>query len=203
MIRINTQSTGFRRDFNTLLSRTRNPVGMLKVAGRELSNLLKRHFRQKDRSDVNRLAPGRRQHLWLQIGQSVQNPEQTGLNSISVAINHPLIASKVFGGVITAKRVRALSIPQSPDAYGRTPATFEHETGRRLVLLRQNNNLLLASRLSPTASRLQVEYLLTPSVTQPPDPTALPSKREMETAVLNRSEKFLSNEAASGGSTNS
>lgn len=197
MIRYNVGSNSFNKDFGTVLSRAKNPTGMLKASGRELGNLLKRHFREKDRSNKNKLG-GRRQHLWLQIAGSVQNPVQTGFNSVSVSINHPTIGQKVFGGPIIAKRAKNLTIPQTDEAYGRTAATFEHETGRKLIFLKQNDNLLLASKIGQS-SRLQVEYVLTPRVIQRPDPTALPTKQQMEDAVISRGRKYLESEAAKEG----
>jgi hypothetical protein len=163
--------------------------------GREAGNLLKRHFRDKDRSAVNKLAPGRRQHLWLEISRGVSAPFNSGFNTVSVSVNHPAIAQKVFGGPIVAKRVRNLAIPQSEEAYARTPATFEHETGRKLILLKGKSNLMLASRIG--SAGLQIEYILTPRVDQDPDPTALPDRDKFIAALVIRGQKIVDRQSAS------
>ena len=116
--------------------------------------------------------PDRREHFWLQISRSVQAPVVNSDTSVSISINDPRFAQKVFGGPIVAKRARNLSIPVEKDAYGRTPATYEQETGFKLFLVHGANQLLLARALGD--GRVQIEYLLTPRVNQAPDPTALP-----------------------------
>lgn len=193
MIRLAPNDAVFKRDLGNLISRAKNPRALLMNVGREGSNILKRHFRQKDKNEANKLNPGRRQHLWLQISRGVQNPVQRSLASVSISINHPVIAQKVFGGPIVAKRVRNLAIPVSPDAAGRTPATFEHETGRKLFVLQSTGKLLLASRVSESGTA-QVEFILKRRVLQRPDPTALPDEKSFSDALIARAEKVLERE---------
>jgi hypothetical protein len=195
VIRVAANSNAARREFQSILARAKNPTAVLQGMGREAGNLLKKHFREKDRSEVNKLAPGRRQHLWLEISRGVSAPFNSGYNTVSISINHPAIAQKVFGGPIVAKRVRNLAIPQSEDAYARTPATFEHETGRKLVLLKGKSNLLLASRTG-SADRLQMEFVLTPRVHQDPDPTALPDRDKFIAALVLRGQKMVDRQSA-------
>lgn len=196
MISIAINSSGFRKDFNSQLARAKNPAALLKVVGRQLANDLKKHFRAKDRSHANQLSD-RRSHFWLAVSRTVQNPEQTGYNQISVSVTHPAIAQKVFGGTITAKRAKALTIPVEERAYGRTAATFEHETGLKLFLLRTGKGSFQKAVLAVKEGKgLVVEYILKRSVTQDADPTALPPKGELEKAILARSQSFLNNEAS-------
>jgi len=110
--------------------------------------------------------------------------------TVTIRINHPAIAQKVFGGEIRAKRGHDLAIPVNPDAYGRSPAIFEQETGLKLILLKQGSNLLLAAKAAATPF-LVTEYLLTPSVHQEKDPTALPTDKEFTDAMLTRAETEL------------
>lgn len=195
MIQLSYNRASFTKDFNSVLGQARNPVRVLMASGRELGNQLKTHFRKKDREEPNKLSP-RREHFWLQVSRSVQNPEQTGYNSVSVAVSDPRIAQKVFGGTITAKRAGALTIPVEEQAYGRTASTFERETGLELFLLRTGQGAfgkaILAVKLA--GGGIQVEYLLTPSVYQHPDPTALPERSALEKAILERGQKVLENE---------
>ena len=194
MIAITANRPTFSRQFGQVLARAKNPTAILMVAGRELHNVLRKHFREKDRTDINKLAPNRRQHFWLQVMRSVNNPVQSGYNQVSVRVSDPRIAQKVFGGLIKAKRSKLLTIPASPEAYGRTAETFERETGRKLFLIKvggtkanASSSLVLASAMGN--HRFQVEYNLTPRVKQDKDPTALPSEEEMEKSILARAQK--------------
>lgn len=177
----------------TLSSKVRHPANIMRGVGREAANVLKRHFRQKDRRNPNRLSP-RREHFWLQVMRSVQAPVLNASgNQVTVSITHPAIAHKVTGGTIRAKRVRNLTIPVDPEAYGRAPRVFEQETGLELIFIKQRDKALLATR-AEGSDNLQVRYLLTPSVTQAPDPTALPAKTVIEDAVTRRAERMVERE---------
>lgn len=170
----------------------RNPRGMLAAVGREGVNRLKGHFRKKDRDEPNKLG-GRREHFWLKVSRSVQSPSLSPDGSaIVIVISHPAIAQKVFGGRITAKRTRNLSIPVDPEAYGRFPATFEAETGLQLIFIKQGKNALLATQAGNAG--LRVRYILTPSVNQEPDPTALPPQDQFVDALVARAESVLRRE---------
>src|ERR1051326_4715156 len=121
-VRVDTEQS--RVYFTNLLAQARRPAGILQVVGRGVANLLKRWYRQRDREEPNRLG-GPRTHYWLEVAGSVQAPVVEGESAVTVTISHPTIAQKIFGGPIRAKRVRNLTIPETPEAYGRTPATFE------------------------------------------------------------------------------
>jgi len=186
------------------------PEALARVVGREGDNRLKAHFRAKDRNEPNRLNPGRRQHLWLQIGKSVSAPAiSAGGTEVRITISDPRFAQKVFGGPIKPKRagVKTLAIPVSPDAYARSPKSFEHETGGKLFLLRVGGRggSRFANAVLATArgGGIQVEYVLKPFVVQKPDPTALPERRTFEAALLGRAERYVARKTAeaAGGAT--
>lgn len=190
MIGVKINSDGFKTKMGRVISEAKNPRAVMAGVGREGANRLRAHFRKKDQTDVNRLAPDRREHFWRQVMNSVNAPVVSGDgHTVTILINHPAIAQKIFGGDITAKRVRNLAIPEEPEAYGRSPRVFEQETGTKLIFLKQNDNALLARAIA--GGGLQVEYLLTPRVHQDPDPTALPPENEFEAALLDRAEKVL------------
>jgi hypothetical protein len=198
VITITVDSQQFQADFAAKLSVVRNPTAMLKAAGRELGNQLKKHFRARDETNVNRLAPERREHFWLAVAQSVQAPVQEGALSISVTILDPRLAQKIYGGAIVAKNARALTIPETEEAYGRTAATFEAETGLKLFLIKvggtKSNALENAILAAKTGGGLMVEYVLTPSVVQEADPDALPEMGLLEAAILDRAQSVLNNQ---------
>ncbi len=196
MIRFTINQGAFNRQLTSLMRQTQRPDLLLAGMGREATNLLRKHFIGKDKTDVNKLAPDRRQHYWFGVSRCVQAPVQTGFNQVSVSINHPSIAQKVVGGTIKAKRVRNLTIPVSPDAYGRTASTFEKETGLKLILLKEGTSLMLVT--SRGLNRLQVEYVLTPRVNQKADPTALPEETGFRAALIKRGQAIVDRQAKEG-----
>jgi len=193
-VRITTQ--GFQEKLDRTLRAARNPRAVMAAVGREGANQLKNHFRQKDRTDVNKLG-GPREHFWNKVAQSVQSPVLNAAgNVVSININDPRFAQKVFGGVIRAKRVKNLAIPQTAEAYGRAPSTFEAETGFDLFFVSTRGAGVLARRVGEAG--LQVEYILKPSVKQDPDPTALPDQQKFEQALADRADKVLQRQLSSG-----
>jgi hypothetical protein len=200
MISIRTNANQFQGRAASIVAKAKNPRAVLLGMGREGANLLKNHFRQKDRTDINKLNPSRREHYWLGVSRAVQSPVVPSPTRVEIDINHPSIAQKVFGGPIVAKRVRNLSIPESPEAYGRTPATFEKETGLKLFVLKTGpqQTLVLAALRGPSGSghpgQFEIEYLLTPRVNQKPDPTALPEEGKFADGVIERGQKILDRE---------
>jgi len=178
MMTVTIRDAQFRATFARLRDSAKRPRAILAAAGRAAANALRRHFRERDAVEVNKLG-GKRTHFWLQVMRSVQAPISDDQEA-RISINHPGIAQKVFGGTITAKRVKNLAIPQTPEAYGRAPAVFEQETGLKLFCISGRGAAVLATRrgavrgLFGAETGLQVEYVLKPSVTQDATPGALP-----------------------------
>jgi hypothetical protein len=191
MITVTYNRAEFSAQFAAVIERAKNPAGVLAVAGRELANRLREHFRKKERDEPNKLSP-RRQHFWLQVMRSVNAPVQRG-RTVSVTISHPAIAQKVFGGEIRAKQAGALTIPVSEKAYGRTASTFERETGLKLILLKKagSSRAVLAAKVE---GKIEVEYLLRKSVKQAPDADALPPESDLEAAILERAQQVVDRE---------
>ncbi len=189
----------FQADFGKIIASAKNPRAILLNAGREVGNRLKAHFRKRDRDSANHLSE-RRSHFWLAVSRTVQNPIVNG-NTVTVTINDPRFAQKLFGGKIEAKEADALTIPVEERAYGRTTAVFERETGLKLFLIKSGKgafqNALLAVK-DDSGRGFTVEYLLTPSVNQSADPEALPDKTALERAVLNRAQKVLDRQLETG-----
>jgi hypothetical protein len=157
--------------------------GLLAVLGRELRQRLRTHFLARDQTPNAR--GGARTHFWREVAHSVQSPRLENAQTVVVGIAHPAIRQKVFGGAITPKRARALTIPLSAEAHGRTADTLEHELGVQLFLVpRDFGSGWLAAALPD--GRIRVHYLLRPAVTQEPDPVALPPREELAARLLER-----------------
>lgn len=171
----------FQADFNLVINRAKKPQAVLLTVGREAQQQLKQHFRAKDRNEPNRLG-GKRTHYWIGVADSVQNPvfqEKGNVNQARVSITEPTFAQKLHGGVIRAKNVKNLTIPQTAEAHGRTAETFEAETGLKLFLVTSKSGKGFAALAAKFASGgIVIEYILKPSVNQKPAPGALPDMKE-------------------------
>ncbi len=193
MIAVKIDNAPFRDALKPSLDMARNPRAVMAGVGREAANQLRAHFLHKDQTEPNKLG-GPREHFWRKVQQSVNAPvvDATG-HTVRIEIAHPAFAQKLFGGTITAKRVANLAIPQTPEAYGRAPRVFEQETGLKLFFLKQGPNIFLAADVAK--SLLQIEYVLTPSVHQDPDPTALPPQDKFEAALIARAKSIAERQA--------
>lgn len=196
MITVTFNDHGFHNRLPVLFAHLRNPSVLMARLGRATANDLKSHFRTKNRTP-NHLG-GKRTNFWRQVADSVQNPQVSeGGHTVNVAINHPAIAQKLIGGEIRAKRVSFLTIPVSPEAYGRTTRTFEAETGLKLIFLKvgkgKTGNAVLATA---RGTGLQIEYVLKKSVNQAADPTALPDMQALSVKLLALADKHVEQELA-------
>jgi hypothetical protein len=189
MISIRIDATSAQEQLDRILGATRNPRRIYAAGGAAVRNRLVAHYREKQRTGPNKLG-GKRTNFWLQVGRSVQIP-QIGTDRVTVSINHPAIAQKVYGGDIRAKRVKNLAIPVDPEAYGRAPAVFEKETGLELSFVKANGKAFLSTS---DAAGFKVRYLLTPRVKQAPDPTALPRTEDILTAFVTQAQAALDRE---------
>jgi hypothetical protein len=177
-------------ELRALMNRVKNPIPGLLIAGRAVRNLLKAHYREKD-SKPNKLG-GERQFFWAQVGRGVNAPQPSGQAQVVVSISHPAIYQKIKGGTITAKRHRMLTIPVRPEAYGRAASVLEDKLGVKLFLVAKGGRAFLAARLTrnrahgaaATNSALRIFYVLKRSVTQQPDPTALPPQEQIQATAM-------------------
>lgn len=197
--------TKFKVEFNRIISSVRNPRRVLDGAGREVVKQLKSHFNRKDRSEPNKLS-NRRSRFWQQVARSVNQPVLENASTVSVTISDPRFAQKLFGGTLRAKRSKFLAIPVEERAYGRYPgnkhgfgSSFENETGLKLVFIRNGKSAFQNAVLAVKEGKgLTVEYVLTKSVNQKADTTALPEKAALETAILARAQRILDNQTSKG-----
>jgi hypothetical protein len=86
------------------------------VMGRALANTLKKHFRA--RNLVPNKLGGTRTNFWSAVAAAVQNPV-VSTGEVSVAVSHPAIAQKYYGGKIEPTKKKALAIPVHRLAHGR------------------------------------------------------------------------------------
>lgn len=152
----------------------------LQIAGRAVSNMLRKHFRKVNADNPNKMG-ARRTNFWDEIAQSVHSPKPVGPDEVHVSISHPVFRQKLYGGTIVPKEKQALTIPVHVDAYARRAFQLEEALGVKLFPWRsENDNTFLAAE---HAGELTLYYLLKKKVTQKPDPNALPADSEFEKTI--------------------
>jgi len=189
-------SDGFKLKVNRILGQAKNPRAIMAAVGREGAYQLRGHFRKKDQTEKNKLG-GKREHFWRQVMGSVSAPTVSSSGrTVVINITDPRFAQKLFGGTITAKRARALTIPVTAEAYGRATSTFEKETGVKLFFIGKDfANGALAAQID---GRVTIHYLLRKSVHQDKDPNALPPQEQLEDAVTRRAQSVLDRQIKGG-----
>lgn len=177
--------------------------GLGLVMGRALANTLKEHFRQRN-AKPNKLG-GQRTNFWSGVAAAVQNPVVTD-GGVSVAVSHPHIAQKVYGGRIVPTKKKALAIPVNAKAYGNSPRIFKDlafipvrdKTSATTGYLVEGElrKILRGPRKGQEAIRPKVGgamlYVLKKYVDQVPDPLALPETSAMLDNVAKAARIFLS-----------
>ncbi|MCD6050536.1 MAG: hypothetical protein K0Q55_1939 [Verrucomicrobia bacterium] len=189
MIAIELNSDSTVGELRELLGKARNPQGMLRAVAKRGEGELKAHFRGRDAKSANKRG-GQRTNFWAQVEKTVVGEVDEAGGMVSLGVSHPAFAQKLYGGVIRAKSARALTIPVTAEAYGKTTAEFEAATGLRLFLIKPNETGLLATRLKG-AEGITVQYVLKASVNQEADPEALPDMERLGEVVMEEAERFL------------
>ncbi|MHC1762915.1 MAG: hypothetical protein AB9869_01230 [Verrucomicrobiia bacterium] len=174
---------------NALIRSIENPIPGLMIAGRAVANVLRAHYREKHAKEPNKLG-GKRQNYWLGVRHSVNNPQPSGAAQVTVSISHPSIMQKIKGGTITAKRVSMLTIPVDKEAYGRRASVLERALNIKLFVIEQGGRAFLAGR-TDSAAPLRIFYVLKRSVTQKPDPTALPPEQTIHDTATEAFTKWV------------
>lgn len=182
MIAIELNSDSTMADLREVLGRVRKPERMLKVIAKRAEDELKGYFRTRDLISPNKLG-AERKHFWQQVADSVTGEEDAAGSTVRLGIAHPHFAQKLYGGVIRVKSARALTIPVTPEAYGKTTKEFQAATGLRLFRIKPHGKEWLATRLKG-AKEVTVQYLLKPSVNQAADPEALPDMEKLGAVVV-------------------
>lgn len=162
-------------DLRRLLKLAARDGGLRAVIGRAGANVLRKHFRGRNLNNPNKLG-GARTNFWSRVAESVHAPRTSGTR-IVIPINHPAIAQKVFGGTIRARKARNLAIPIAPEAYGKSPRVFD---GLGFAMTAAGVKLLGTRAAGGLFHAL---YVLKRSVSQRPDPEALPKDSEVADAI--------------------
>jgi len=169
-----------------------HPKPLLAAGGKQLVGDLRDHFGARN-EEPNKMGWPKK-NFWAGIRRSTELAEVSD-SEAKVSISDPAINQKVFGGTITPKRGRNLAIPQNDEAYmagspRNLPAGF-----LRLLVARSGGVYLVEndSSLRPKGKKGSKPgmsfagrfwYHLVPSVTQEPDPNALPDEDYLLGSVM-------------------
>lgn len=158
-----------------LLREATGSSGLSAVLGRAGRNVLVAHFRERNQTP-NRLG-GKRTNFWSRVAESVDAPRVEG-RGIIIRVAHPAIGQKVHGGTIVPRKAKALAIPVAARAHGLSPRSIPG-----LIFIPSQGGQSVGFLALRNAGNLQFLFVLKKSVTQAPDPLALPPGRDVGAAL--------------------
>lgn len=172
-IRIKDQITP---DLEKKIRALKNRRPLMRAAGEAARNEMRAHYMRQ---------PGNvrgfpRQNFWKRYGSQKVAISSFDNDQATVIVDSVEMGHRFFGGTITPKRGKALSIPLSPQAYKTGSASLW--VGPKLTLIeRPGKSPLLVDASRPNAWHLH--YVLVKSVTHKPDPRAFPPEGPVSAAV--------------------
>jgi hypothetical protein len=172
-----------------MLAALRRRKPLLERMGKAVEVRLREHFAARNTEGNAKGWPKR--NFWNRVVRKATAFESATEEEASVAIASREFAQKLYGGTIRAQRGKYLAIPLTARAYrtGR-PGLW---SGAGLSLVKTPKAALLVENLHSSLGRKggggrirggEAQYLLVKSVTQAPDPRALPSSTKLTNAAL-------------------
>lgn len=150
------------------VSRTLAPAAINPVIGRSARNTIREHFFGLNSSRPNQLG-GRRTNYYTGAGRGTQF-QIVSESEVVVSVNQIGIVQRFYGGTITPKASKYLTIPVHPAAHGKRAREFDLE----LVFGPGGRPIALATKGGKKSRVGEIYYRLVKSVTQQPDRTVLP-----------------------------
>lgn len=150
----------------------------MRKAGEAVIGYLKRFWKRKDKAEPNQWfnAGSTRTHFWNAIADSVDTKPHLKKGNVTIRVRDTRIRQKIKGGPIVPVRAKALTIPNHPDAHGRTARQLEAHVGLKLFVLQTKWVAYLAAKKGRSVIKY---YLLSKGVNQMPWPNAIPAPRLM------------------------
>lgn len=197
------QATG---DLASLAAQLSNRKALHAALGKRGEIELRDHFQKRD-AEPNK-SGWKSLHFWgrIRTATAYQSADDAGA---TVGISDPAMNQKVFGGMITPKEGKYLSIPAREEASGKSPRSFDDLTfvplsaGRGMLVQRYQTALKYFTRGKKEGqikSRESVGggvfYWLVKSVTQQADPKALPTKENFLAAMVEETQRYFARRAA-------
>jgi hypothetical protein len=167
---------GITPELKRIAAQMKSPRRLMAALGKRLEIDLRKHFNARNAEPNARGWP--KQNIWRkEVAMHTALTEATDSRAV-VTVASPAFAHKVFGGTVTPKRAKALSIPLTAAAYAAGSAS------------------LFPGKLKYAPGRLLDEagiaqYALVKSVTHRPDPKAWPEQAKLEASLLARARALL------------
>ena len=169
-----------------------------KVMGRAAANELKKHFRKLNSERANKLG-GKRSNFYSHVAASVQNPKTTE-NKIIVAISHPHIAQRFWGGTIRPTKTKLIAVPVNKKGYGVYPRIYSSvlaflPTRRGGVLVEGEEVVITRGKNAGKKRRVPKKggaliYALVEKISQKKDPSVMP-KDQVIIGAMERGLKLI------------
>lgn len=159
------------------------PARLAPIAARAGQQAVKEHLYARD-AVGNRLG-GRRTHYYGQAARATTFEIQGPL--VIISVTQIGIRQRFYGGTITPKKAKYLTIPARAEAHGKTA----REWGERLVLVRSRGGEPVALALNSKSGPGLVMYWLKKSVTQAADRTVLPEPDTLREQIGTEVGKYL------------
>lgn len=185
--------------------KVKRPRALMAAAGKRVEKELRTHFASKDRQGNSKGWP--RSHFWNRTVRASTSFTGATDTAAEVAISSPEFMQRLRGGTIRAKRGKYLAIPLTARAKAAGSPREGGWSGGGLTFIRtklgrallvEAAHTRLAFRRGRVAGGKQMggeaQYLLVRSVSQRPDPTALPTEAQIRSAIDSEAEKHLTRE---------
>lgn len=147
---------------------------------------LRDHFLERESEPNARGFP--KQHFWARIMRATALASVTE-SEATVVISDPAIHQKIHGGTIRPRETTFLAIPQVPEAVGRSPLVALPRTGSQKA--DGGSKKPTTAKAIPLKKDGVIWYWLVRSVTQRPDPRALPDEEKFADAIMEEVETHV------------
>lgn len=143
----------------------------------EEARLVQRHLRARDASNAHAYPDGgRRSHFWRKAAESVTF--STDAEGMSIAVTHQGVRLRYAGAPngIAPVNAKALAIPATGEAYGRSPREF---ADLRLVIFKGKGKAALVQSVKGAALGKVMFWLVKRTKPVQGDPTVIPPANVM------------------------
>lgn len=177
------EASGFLLKLNEQLEDRR---GLNEALGLRLAEEMQDYFLGRNAEPNKRSWP--KQNWWAGVADATQLTEVNDEGATVTVAHREGFAIRVTGGTIVPRERKSLTIPNIPEAYGKSVAEFEQGTG--IKLFRPAGARYLAFS-EDNANSVTIAYFLVPRVNIPADPEALPPKELLADALLEEADDYL------------
>ncbi len=163
-----------------------NPRGLNAALGARLEKEVKKHFAARNKQPNKRGWPS--QNWWAGVEDATQLTEVTEEGATVTVAHREGFAIRVHGGTIVPRERKVLTIPGIPEAYGKSVAEYEQESGVRLFRPAGARYMAFSE---DGGESVTLAYFLVPRVNIPADPEALPPTGQLKEALVKAADYYL------------